>query len=126
MIFKVNVDETTITSDENGKIKLKLSTDPNQGLSFDASGNLIATPGASSGTGITNISGNAIGPVSATENTPLPIVGMNSSVSRHKKYEGQSAFISNNDGVVMTKLTDDPSNPLSPDCLAYAILHPSN
>jgi hypothetical protein len=120
MVIRVNVDERTITTDSNGKLKLKLSSDPNQGLSFDASGNLVATPGGSSGGGFSNISGNAIGPADATETTQLPIVGMNSTVSRHKKYTGDSAFIHNNDGVVMSKLS---SGSLTNDCLAYYMIN---
>ena len=120
MVLKVLVDESTITFDSNGVMKLKLSSYPNQGLSFDASGNLIATPGSSSGTGIFNLSGNAIGPVDAAMDLPLEIVGMNSTVSRHKKYDGTSAFIHNNDGVVMTKFTNGA---LDEHCVAYFILN---
>lgn len=115
MILRVVVDEATITSD-NGVLKLKLSTDADQGLSFDSSGNLIATPGSSSGTGVYNISGNAIGPTSAQPTTPLNIVGMNSTVSRHQKYPGQSTFIRENDGVVMSKIT---GGAIDQHCIAY-------
>lgn len=127
MIFKVLVDESTLTYDANGRIKLKLSTRANNGLSFDASGNLVATPGSSSGTGIYNVSGNAIGPSDLTNehiNDPLTIVGMNSTVSRHKKYTGSSAFIHNNDGAVMSKMT--ANGDIDPDCIAYYMIPHNN
>lgn len=116
MRFKVNVDETTLTEDSNGKIKLKLSADADNGLSFDSSGNLIATPG-SSGSGIFNLPGNGFG--TTTSMDPMTTAGLNSTVSRHKKYTGNSAFIHNNDGVVVTKLT---SGNIDANCLAKYII----
>jgi hypothetical protein len=113
MKFKVKVNEYSITEGSNGEIKLKLSADADNGLSFDSSGNLIATPG-SSGTGIFNLPGNGIGPKDSMD--PMTTAGMNSTVSRHKKYTGNSAFIHNNDGVVMTKLTNGA---IDTDCLAH-------
>ncbi len=117
--FKVIVDESSITS-ENDVLKLKLSNEPNQGLSFDSSGNLIATPGTSSGTGIYNTSGNAIGPTNAGMSDPLNVVGMNTTVSRHQKYTGMDSFIHDNDGPVMTKLT---GNTIANDCIAYFMIN---
>lgn len=117
--LKVNVDESSITSD-NGVLKLKLSSEPNQGLSFDSSGNLIATPGASSGTGIYNTSGNGIGPTNAGMSDPLNVVGMNTTVSRHQKYTGMDNFIQENDGPVMTKLS---GNTIANDCIAYFMIN---
>lgn len=116
MRFKVNVDETTLTEDSNGKIKLKLSADADNGLSFDSSGNLIATPG-SSGSGIFNLPGNGFG--TTTSMDPMTTAGLNSTVSRHKKYTGNSAFIHNNDGVVVTKLTNGS---IDSNCLAKYII----
>lgn len=116
MRFKVNVDETTLTEDSNGKIKLKLSADADNGLSFDSSGNLIATPG-SSGSGIFNLPGNGFG--TTTSMDPMTTAGLNSTVSRHKKYTGNSAFIHNNDGVVVTKLTNGN---IDANCLAKYII----
>lgn len=116
MRFKVNVDETTLTEDSNGKIKLKLSADADNGLSFDSSGNLIATPG-SSGSGIFNLPGNGFG--TTTSMDPMTTAGLNSTVSRHKKYTGNSAFIHNNDGVVVTKLTNGS---IDTNCLAKYII----
>jgi hypothetical protein len=118
MVFKVIVDNETIRSD-NGVLKLKLSGDADQGLSFDSSGNLIATPGSSSGTGIYNVSGNGIGPTTAAMDEGLQIVGANSTVSRHLKYTGSSSFVINNDGPVMTKLN---GNSIATDCIAYAMI----
>lgn len=128
MIFKVKTDNYSVTT-ENGLLKLKLSSMPNNGLSFDASGNLIATPGTSSGTGIYNFPGNGIGPADIEEHAagdidvPLNIVGMNTTVSRHKKYTGNSAFVHNNDGVVMSKL--DGTN-IATDCVAYFMINHNN
>lgn len=116
MRFKVNVDEATLTEDSDGKIKLKLSADADNGLSFDSSGNLIATPG-SSGSGIFNLPGNGFG--TTTSMDPMTTAGMNSTVSRHKKYTGNSAFIHNNDGVVVTKLTNGS---IDANCLAKYII----
>lgn len=116
MRFKVNVDETTLTEDSDGKIKLKLSADADNGLSFDSSGNLIATPG-SSGSGIFNLPGNGFG--TTTSMDPMTTAGLNSTVSRHKKYTGNSAFIHNNDGVVVTKLTNGS---IDTNCLAKYII----
>lgn len=126
MIFKVKVDSSTIITDENGKLKLKLSSDANNGLSFDASGNLIANPGSSSGTGIYNTPGNAIlGVVNQTTHKADPIitVGMNSTVSRHKKYTGVDNVIIENDGPVIVKMS---GTTISSDCLVDFILHPRN
>lgn len=121
MILQVTVDSNTITFDEHGAMKLKLSSAENQGLSFDSSGNLIATPGSSSGSGIFNIPGNCIGPADNNDmSTLLDIVGMNSTVSRHKKYEGQSEFIRANDGVVISKLS---GNTIASDCVAYYMIN---
>lgn len=118
MVFKVIVDNSTIISD-NGVLKLKLSGAADQGLSFDSSGNLIATPGSSSGTGIYNVSGNGIGPTAAVMDEELQIVGANPTVSRHVKYTGSSAFLMNNDGPVIIKLNGDS---LATDCIAYAMI----
>lgn len=121
MILQVTVDSKTITFDEHGAMKLKLSSAENQGLSFDSSGNLIATPGSSSGSGIFNIPGNCIGPADNNDmSITLDIVGMNSTVSRHKKYEGQSEFIRANDGVVISKLS---GNTIASDCVAYYMIN---
>lgn len=123
MIFKVVVDENTITTDANGKLKLKLSAAANNGLSFDASGNLIATPGSSSGTGIFNIPGNGIGPVDGHDTDQLDTVGMNSTVTRHKKYDGGNTFIQDNDGPVMSKLN---GTAIATDCIAYFMIPHNN
>lgn len=123
MVFKVVVDNTSITSDANGKLKLKISADSDNGLSLDSSGNLIATPGSSSGTGIYNTPGNAIlGTVNPDTHKANQIitVGMNSTVSRHKKYTGQDNVIAENDGPVMTKIE---GTSLSTDCIAYHMIH---
>ena len=121
-MLQVTVDSNTITFDEHGAMKLKLSADPNQGLSFDASGNLIATPGSSSGSGIFNLPGNGIGPSDNNDmSVTIDIVGMNSTVSRHKKYTGQSTFIHDNDGVVISKLS---GGNIASDCVAYYMINP--
>lgn len=107
MGIKVNVDNKSIESDSNNKLKLKLSTQQNQGLSFDANGKLTATkaePVPPSPTSTVNTPGNGIGPTSYESTKPLYIVGMNSTVSRHQSYTGTNTFIKNNDGVVMTTM----------------------
>jgi hypothetical protein len=122
MVFKVVVDEMTLTTDANGKIKVKLSADANNGLSFDASGNLIAIPGSSSGTGIYNNPGNGIlGTVNSETHKAdtIEIVGMNSTVSRHKKYSGTDQVVVDNDGPVMSKLSDTT---ITSDCIAYFMI----
>lgn len=103
--LKLNPDNSTITFNGN-KLTLKISAKANNGLSFNA-GKIVATKapdgsGASGGT--MNTSGNAIGPINATDTDPLQKVGFNSTVSRHQKYTGDDAFIANNDGPVMTKI----------------------
>lgn len=114
--LKLFVDEQTIKINNNGKAELKLSADADNGLSFDANGKLIATKSAGGGSDSDgNTPGNAIGPIDATSSQKLPILGYNSSVSRHKKYSGSDPWIKNNDGPVMTKLENGG---LSQDCVA--------
>lgn len=113
--LKLFVDEQTIKINNNGKAELKLSTDANNGLSFDENGKLIATKGSGSSSSDGNTPGNAIGPIDATSSQKLPILGYNSSVSRHQKYPGSDPWIKNNDGPVMTKLENGG---LSQDCVA--------
>lgn len=122
MVFKVKVDESSLTTDSNGKIKVKLSADADNGLSFDASGNLIAVPGSSSGTGIYNNPGNGIAGVVNSEThkaDEITIVSMNSTVSRHKKYSGGDQSMINNDGPVLTKLSDTT---ITDDCIAWYMI----
>ena len=122
MIFKVVVDESTLTTDSNGKIKVKLSADENNGLPFDASGNLIATPGSSSGTGIYNNPGNGIAGVVNSETHKMDnvtVIGMNSTVSRHKKYSGADQSMINNDGPVLSKLSNTT---ITNDCIAWYMI----
>lgn len=119
--LKLFVDEQTIKINNNGKAELKLSADADNGLSFDENGKLIATKSAGGGSSDGNTPGNAIGPIDATSSQKLPILGFNSSVSRHKKYPGTDAWIRNNDGPVMTKLENGD---LSQNCVAsYMILY---
>lgn len=121
MVLKVLVDNIVIVSD-NGVLKLKLSSAAEQGLSFDAEGNLIGTPGTASG-GVKNKPGNAIGPTTAAVTDTLDIVGMNSTVSRHMKYTGGSAFIRENDGPVMTKLVEGNDGlEFDSHCIAYHMI----
>ena len=110
------VDEQTIKINNNGEAELKLSADADNGLSFDENGKLIATKGSgSSSSSDGNTPGNAIGPIDTTSSQKLPILGYNSSVSRHKKYTGSDPWIKNNDGPVMTKLENGD---LSQNCVA--------
>lgn len=119
--LKLFVDEQTIKINNNGKAELKLSADTDNGLSFDANGKLIATKSAGGGSSDGNTPGNAIGPLDVTSSQKLPILGFNSSVSRHKKYPGTDAWIRNNDGPVMTKMENGD---LSQNCVAsYMILY---
>lgn len=109
------VDEQTIEINNNGEAELKLSADADNGLSFDENGKLIATKSAGGGSSDGNTPGNAIGPIDATSSQKLPILGYNSSVSRHQKYPGSDPWIKNNDGPVMTKFENGG---LSQDCVA--------
>lgn len=106
--LQLNPDNLTLEFDNN-KIKVKRSTKENNGLSF-VNGKLVATkaPDGSGGTpGSSNTSGNAIGPITADATTPLPVVGFNSTVSRHIRYTGVDEFIIENDGPVMTRMDGD-------------------
>lgn len=109
------VDEQTIKINNNGEAELKLSADADNGLSFDENGKLIAAKGSGSSSSDGNTPGNAIGPIDATSSQKLPILGYNSSVSRHQKYPGSDPWIKNNDGPVMTKFENGD---LSQDCVA--------
>lgn len=119
--MKVVVDNKTVVSD-NGVLKLKISAMANNGLSFDANGKLIATPGGGTPVpgSIYNTPGNAIAPADASPSTELTVVGLSSNVSRHQKYTGDSQFVRDNEGVVMTKLSGDT---LTNDCVAYYMIH---
>lgn len=102
--IKIQIKADNSTIDFNGnKLKLKLSSKTNNGLSFN-NGKLVGTkaPDGEGGSGGTmNTPGNGIGPINATESTSLSKVGCNSTVSRRKKYNGSDRFITNNDGPVM-------------------------
>lgn len=122
----INVDSKSLGFDSNDKLVVKIApkTDhPYQGLSFNANGEIIATKGrdGSSGSGIRNYPGNGIGPPSQASNVPLPIIGMNSTVSRHKSYTGSNTFIKENDGVIMSTI----SNQSVVGGLAYYIIQQS-
>lgn len=101
--LKLDTDNTTIGFNGN-KMCLKLSQKANNGLSF-VDGKIVATkaPDGQSTGGDMNTSGNAIGPVDATDTDPLVKVGFNATVTRHQKYTGDDAFLLANDGPVMTK-----------------------
>ena len=104
--LKINPDLQTVNVD-NSKLKLKISSKENNGLSI-TDGKIVATKAAdgSPGSGGTmNTPGNAIGPTDATSSTSLQTVGFNSTVSRHKKYTGTNSWLKSNDGPVMTKLS---------------------
>lgn len=105
--LKINPDLQTIDVD-NSKLKLKISSKENNGLSI-TDGKIVATKAedGSPGSGSTmNTPGNAIGPIDATSSTSLRIIGFNSTVSRHKKYTGTDSWLKINDGPVMTKLSE--------------------
>lgn len=107
IVLKLNPDNKAIGFSGN-KLCIKISSKPNNGLSF-ITGILTATKapdGSGSSGGTMNTPGNGIGPISSTPSTTLDILGMNSSVSRHKKYTGGNTFIRENDGPVMTKLNN--------------------
>ena len=124
MTLKFKVDNKTLTTDENGKLKLKLSPDANQGLSFDENGNLVANPADGGVEGIYNTGGNAIGPTGVEADEELPIIGLNSTVSRHKKYTGDYIiFRYNNDGPVISAFTNGS---ISDQCIAYYMIHNNN
>lgn len=114
MKLKLKVDNRSIMVDNNGNACLKLSSDANQGLSFDQNGRLIATKNNANVDG--NTPGNALGPITATASTSLPILGFNSTVSRHLKCTDTSRqFAIENDGPVMTKMD---GTDLADDCVA--------
>ena len=120
-VMKVVVDNQTVMSD-NGVLKLKISAMANNGLSINGEGKLIATPGGGTPIpgSIYNTPGNAIAPADASASTELTIVGLSSNVSRHQKYTGDSQFVRDNEGVVMTKMS---SGALTDDCVAYYMIH---
>ncbi len=104
--LKINPDLQTVNVD-NSKLKLKISSKENNGLSI-TDGKIVATKAAdgSPGSGGTmNTPGNAVGPTNSTESTSLQTIGFNSTVSRHKKYIGTDSWLKSNDGPVMTKLS---------------------
>ena len=106
--LQINADLQTVEFDCN-KLGLKLSSKENNGLSF-VDGKLVATKAqdGSTGTGgIMNTPGNGLGPISSLPTDTIGVVGFNSSVSRHKKYDGNNSFIIENDGPVMTKNNGD-------------------
>lgn len=106
--LRLNPDQSSLGFNNN-KLVLKISSKTNNGLSLSG-GKLIATKapdGASGSGGTMNTPGNALGPTTATENTSLPKVGCNSTVSRHKKYSGTDTFITENDGPVITKVVNE-------------------
>lgn len=113
MGIKVNVDNKTIISDANNKIALNLApstSHPDQGLSIDGNGKLIATratPVEPSPTSTVNTPGNGVGSPSYTPSSALATVGLNSTVSRHQSYEGTDSFIKNNEGVIMSTITGE-------------------
>lgn len=103
--ISLNPDDRSIGFNNN-KMQLKISPDANNGLSFE-NGKIVAKigPRGDSSAGQMNVSGNGIGPINIPDiEDPLPTVGFNSSVSRHKKYGGDNAFLKENDGPVMTRL----------------------
>lgn len=106
--LQLNPDNKSLGFDSN-KLCVKISPDSDNGLSIDGNGDVVATkaPDGDPGTGGTmNTPGNALGPSNATATTPLRIIGCNTTVSRHKKYSGSDTFIQDNDGPVMTKLSN--------------------
>lgn len=122
--IRINVDAKSLGFDSNNKLVVKIApkaNHPYQGLSFNGSGEIIATKGAdgSSGSGIRNYPGNGVGPPTQASNVSLPIIGMNSTVSRHKSYTGSNTFIKENDGVIMSTV----SNQNITGGLAYYIVH---
>lgn len=111
MKIKLNVDNNTITTNK-GKVHVKLAPIekyPNQGLSINENGELIATRGTTGEDGVTGMSnnpGNSIGVEEADE--PMAVLGCNSTVSRYKPAEESSGrFCKTNDGVVVCKLNID-------------------
>lgn len=121
MSIKVNVDNTTVVSDANNKLSLKLSSRQNQGLSFDANGKLIATRATPVDPTIlpnANTPGNGVGPASYDSSHVLYFVGANETVSRHQSYPAFDSFIKNNDGVIMSTV----ENGYITGGLAYYIL----
>ena len=106
MGLRVKVDNTTVKSEENGKISLKLSSEPNQALSFDENGKLIAVGSGLVPSSSINTPGNGIGKPTDTNTEPLYTIGMNETVSRHQSYTGTNQNIKDNDGVVMSVITN--------------------
>lgn len=123
IILKLNPDMKTLGFSGN-KICVQISSKENNGLSFK-DGKIVATK-ATNGTpgweGTMNTPGNAIGPITAMETDSLPILGFNSSVSRHKKYTGDDEWLKENDGPVMTCL-EGKSLKDKGSIASYMILH---
>ena len=102
----VNVDNKTIQRDSDGKISLKLSSQQNQGLQFDENGKLMFVGSGLTPSSSINTPGNGIGKPSDPDTEPLYTIGMNSTVSRHQSYTGTNQNIKDNDGVVMSQVTN--------------------
>lgn len=98
------VEESDILTTSDGKLKLKLSPKENNGLQIK-DGKLVGVRGPAGKPGSGN-NQNTVGNAMGTGDGVMPIISMNSTVSRHKKYTDKNSssypYLHENDGVVMT------------------------
>lgn len=96
---------------------------PDNGLSINSNGEIIATkgePGKAGTSGSVNLPGNGIGDPSLKTTDPVHLIGLNSTVSRHKHYTGTDENIKRNDGVFVSSV--DSNGNLVEGCLAHHII----
>ena len=116
-------DKTLWVTTERGLEVFIDDTLPDNGLSINSNGEIIATKGESGNpgsSGSVNLPGNGIGDPSLKTTDPVHLIGLNSTVSRHKHYTGTDTNIKTNDGVFVSSV--DSSGNLVEGCLAHHII----
>lgn len=100
----VNIEESDLQYDANGGMTLRLSPDAGNGLRIQ-NGKLVGVKGPQGDPG-TGSNQNNVGNAMGNGTSSMPVVGMNSTVSRHKKCHDSSkskySFIHSNEGPVMS------------------------
>lgn len=100
----INIESSDLQYDANGGLTLKLSPDSGNGLQIQ-NGKLVGVKGPQGDPG-TGSNQNNVGNAMGNGTGAMPVVGMNNTVSRHKKCHDSSkskySFIHSNEGPVMS------------------------